>query len=328
MRKAFTRALTEIASQDSRVALVTGDLGFQVFDEFHERFGPRYINVGVAEAQMIYTAAGLATVGWRPVAYSIASFATARPFEQIRYCVSYPNLPVVIIGAGRGYLYSTSGVSHHAADDHALMSLLPGMTVVSPGDPTEVTQLFPQLFKLSGPSYFSVGRFGEPSYEAPEPAILGRARLLREGEQIAVISTGEIANEVLKALELLETEKIFPIAYQMHTVKPLDTVTLDLLSKEVHTIVVVEEHVPNGGLWAAICAWRAGIETAPRLLRLGPPDTFALGNLRQDDLRRQLKFDANAIANTCRQSWQKRQRDIFHPVDETLTSADVSSRKR
>ncbi len=305
MRKAFADTLTQIAERNPRVVLVTGDLGFQVFDEFHARFGPRYINVGVAEAQMIYTAAGLANVGWRPVAYSIASFATARPFEQIRYCVSYPNLPVVIIGAGRGYLYSTSGVSHHAADDLALMSVLPGMTVVAPGDPNEVVQLFPQLFNLPGPSYFTVGRFGEPSYEAAEPAILGRARLLRKGEQIAVIGTGEIANEVLKALKLLESEKIFPTAYQMHTVKPLDTNTLNSLAKEVHTMVVVEEHVPNGGLWAAVSAWHVSAETTPRMIRLGPPDSFALGNLRQDELRRRLNFDANAIANTCRLLWKK-----------------------
>ncbi len=306
MRKAFADTLTQIAGQNSRVVLVTGDLGFQVFDNFHARFGPRYINVGVAEAQMIYTAAGLAKVGWRPVAYSIASFATARPFEQIRYCVSYPNLPVVIIGAGRGYLYSTSGVSHHAADDLALMSVLPGMTVVAPGDPNEVAQLFPQLFNLPGPSYFTVGRFGEPLYEASEPAILGRARLLSKGEQIAVIGTGEIANEVLKALKLLEMEKIFPFAYQMHTVKPLDTSTLNVLAKEVHTIVIVEEHVPNGGLWAAVSIWHASAEIMPRLIRLGPPDSFALGNLRQEELRRRLKFDANAIANTCRLLWKKK----------------------
>ena len=306
MRKAFADTLTQIAERNPRVVLVTGDLGFQVFDEFHARFGPRYINVGVAEAQMIYTAAGLAKVGWRPVAYSIASFATARPFEQIRYCVSYPNLPVVIIGAGRGYLYSTSGVSHHAADDLALMSVLPGMTVVAPGDPNEVAQLFPQLFNLPGPSYFTVGRFGEPSYEASEPAILGCARLLRKGEQIAVIGTGEIANEVLKALKLLESEKIFPAAYQMHTVKPLDTNTLNSLAKEVHTVVVVEEHVPNGGLWAAVSAWHVSAETTPRIIRLGPPDSFILGNLRQDELRRRLNFDANAIANTCRLLWKKK----------------------
>ena len=150
MRRAFADTLNHVAAQNPRVMLLTGDLGFEVFDEFQARFGPRYVNVGIAEAQMITAAAGLAREGWFPVAYSIAAFATARPFEQIRFSVSYPNLPVVLVGAGGGYIYAPSGVSHHAADDLALMTALPGMTVVAPGDPNEVAQLLPQLFTQSG----------------------------------------------------------------------------------------------------------------------------------------------------------------------------------
>ena len=130
--------------------MITGDLGFQVFDAFQAKFNGRYVNVGVAEAQMICTAAGMAMAGWRPVAYSIASFATARPFEQIRYCVAYPKLPVMVVGAGRGYLYSTSGVSHHAPDDLALMTRLAGHDRRDPGDPVELAQLLPQFSSWTG----------------------------------------------------------------------------------------------------------------------------------------------------------------------------------
>lgn len=294
-----------MAEKNPRLVFITADLGFQVFDEFQARFGPRYINVGVAEAQMVYTAAGMALEGWRPVAYSIASFATARPFEQLRFCVSYPHLPVVLVGGGRGYVYSTSGVSHHAVDDLALMSLLPGMTVVVPGDPDEVRQLFPQVLELAGPAYFTVGRFGEPVYEAPEPAVLGRARLLRDGERVAVLSVGEVAHEALKAVDLLRSERIYPLVYQIHTVKPLDTDTLGLLRERVETIVVVEEHLPTGGLWSAISQWMSACATPLRLLRLGPPDAFALGNLRRDDLRSRLRMDHQAIAETCRAAWKR-----------------------
>ena len=305
MRKAFAETLIEMAEKDPRLVFITGDLGFQVFDEFKTRFGPRYINVGVAEAQMVYTAAGMALEGWRPIAYSIASFATARPFEQIRFCVSYPNLPVVLVGAGRGYVYSTSGVSHHAVDDIALMSVLPGMTVVIPGDPNEVRQLLPQVLQLSGPAYFTVGRYGEPVYDAEEPAILGRARLLRDGERVAVLSVGEVANEVLKAVEILKSERIFPIVYQIHTVKPLDTETLDSLAERVDTIIVIEEHVPIGGLWTVVCHWKNTCSKPLKLLRLGAPDAFALGNLKRDELRSRLKMDHQSIAETCRLSWER-----------------------
>lgn len=303
MRRAFSDTLTRLAAEDPRIAFITGDLGFQVFDEFEQRFGQRYINTGVAEAQMIYTAAGMAMAGWHTVAYSIASFATARPFEQIRYCVAYPKLPVILVGAGRGYLYSMSGVSHHAADDLALMTALPGMTVVTPGDPTELGQLLPQLFQLKAPAYLTVGRFGEPSYEALEPAVLGKARKLRQGSRLAIIGTGEIANEILKAHAALANEGIEPLVYQMHTVKPLDTATLESLSQQVDTIMVVEEHLPSGGLWAAICDWKAQTGNNCRLLRLGAPDRFALGNLKQDELRKRWGFDADAIAKKCRETW-------------------------
>lgn len=303
MRKAFSETLTRLAAEDPRIAFVTGDLGFQVFDEFEKRFGGRYINAGVAEAQMIYTAAGMASEGWKTVAYSIASFATARPFEQIRYCVAYPNHPVILVGAGRGYLYSTSGVSHHAGDDLALMTALPNMTVVAPGDPGEISQLLPQLFALGGPAYFTVGRFGEPSYEALEPAVLGKARLLRAGEKVAIIGTGEIANEILKAHEALAPEGINPCVYQMHTVKPLDTATLELVAQKVDTIIIVEEHIPTGGLWSAVADWKVRSNSRCKLIRLGAPDQFALGNLKQAELRKRWGFDAEAIAKACRKAW-------------------------
>ena len=159
MRKAFAEALFQAAEKDPRVIFLTGDLGFGTFDAYQAKFGPRYVNVGVAEAQLVNAAAGLALEGWRPIIYSIASFATGRPFEQIRISVGYAGLPVVIIGAGGGYTYASSGVTHHAGEDLGLMSLIPGMTVVAPGDPNEVTQLLPQLLKLDGPSYLRVGKY-------------------------------------------------------------------------------------------------------------------------------------------------------------------------
>lgn len=326
MRRAFSETLTALAAEDPRIAFITGDLGFQVFDEFEKRFGKRYINVGVAEAQMVYTAAGMAIEGWRPIAYSIASFATARPFEQIRYCLAYPGLPVVLVGAGRGYLYSTSGVSHHAGDDLCLMTSLPGMTVVAPGDPTEVRELLPQLVAKGGPSYFTVGKFGEPTYVGEEPAVLGKARRLRSGERVAILSTGEIANEVLKAVEMLKEQKIFPAVYQYHTVKPLDTETLSLLAQEMDSLLVVEEHLPQGGLWAAVCQWHATAYEPPRMRRIGVQDQFVLGNLKQDELRRRFGLDAKGIASVCAEMWNgKRSKDsAFQSQFDTVLSPEGS----
>ena len=303
MRRAFSDTLVKVAAEDERLMFVTGDLGFQVFDEYRSRFPARYINAGVAEAQMVNFAAGMAVDGWHSIAYSIASFATARAFEQIRYCVSYPNLPVTIVGAGRGFTYGNSGVSHHAVDDVGLMTLLPNMTVVTPGDPAEIEQLLPQVLRLPGPAYFTVGRFGEPRYEACEPAVLGKARLLRQGRKIAILSTGEVAGDVSKAAAVLRQEGIEPAAYQLHTVRPLDTAKLAELAAGFQVFLIVEEHLPAGGLWSAIAQWAATQDASPRLRRLGPPEAFALGNVKRDALRTRFGYDAEAIAAEVRTLW-------------------------
>jgi transketolase len=301
MRRAFSQALFELATHEGRLAFITADLGFQVFDDFEKRFPSRYVNVGVAEAQGIYVAAGMAAEGWLPITYSIASFATGRPLEQIRFCVSYPALPVTLVGAGRGYTYSTSGVSHHAVDDIALMSALPNMRVVIPGDPGEIAQLLPQVVASRGPSYFTVGRFGEPRFDAEEQAILDKARLLRGGKTpVAIFTTGEMANEVLAAHRLLTAQGIEPRIYQLHTVKPLDTATLEWVATEVAAMVIVEEHLPNGGLWSAIASWHAAANSTVKMKRLGPPDRYALGTVEHGELRRRLGYDAQSIADTCR----------------------------
>jgi transketolase len=308
MRRAFADALMKAAEEDPHVIFLTGDLGFGTFDAFRERFGPRYVNVGVAEAQMVCAAAGLALEGWRPIIYSIASFATGRAFEQIRVSLGYQNLPVVVIGAGGGYTYASSGVTHHSGEDLGLMSLVPNMTVVAPGDPGEVTQLLPQLLKLPGPSYCRVGKYGEPAYHSDDPAVVGRARRLRDGEGIAVLSTGEIAAVVLQALDLLKAEGLCPIAYQFHTVQPLDTQTLDELVGKVRGLLVIEEHYPVGGFAAAVATWRSGCDRAPPMVRLGPSHELLLGNPTQAEMRQRMHCDAPAIAGLCRklyQTWQR-----------------------
>jgi transketolase len=304
MRRAFAETLNQLASENPRIIFLTGDLGFQVFDSFRERFGPRYVNVGVAEAQMVCAAAGLALEGWRPITYSIASFMTARAFEQIRVSVCYPQLPVLIVGAGGGYGYASSGVTHHAADDLALMSVLPGMTVIAPGDPNEVAQLLPQAMRLPGPAYFRIMGVGEPWLDTDAPIILGRARELRKGDRIAILCTGDISSIVMKAVDTLEPEKIFPAVYNIHTVKPLDSAGLDQIAERVEMIIVVEEHVPLGGLGAAVSAWMARNEKKTRLVRLGPPDALAMGNPRRTELQQRWHYDAKAIANACRRAWK------------------------
>ncbi len=300
MRRAFSEGLLEIAAKDPRVVFLTGDLGYQVFDEFQTRFPGRYINVGIAEAAMVDAAAGLASEGMRPVVYSIAAFATGRPFEQIRVAIGYARLPVVIVGAGGGYTYAGSGVTHHAAEDLGLMSLIPGLTVVAPADPCEMRQLLPQLLQDDGPSYLRIGRFGEPEIYSEREARLGYAHLLRTGRDICLFTTGDIAHEAVEAVSLLEDDGLSVQHVHIHTVKPLDTSYLDRMAESFSSFVVVEEHLPIGGLASAIYEWRASRREGPLITRLGAPDTLVLGSPPRDELRRRIGIDRDTIAETCR----------------------------
>lgn len=300
MRRAFVETLCELAEKDPRIILLTGDLGFQMFDEFISRFPGRYLNVGVAEAQLVGMAAGLASEGFRPLTYSIASFMTARPFEHIRVDVAYPGLPVVVVGAGGGFCYSKSGVTHHAPDDIGLMTLLPGMTVVAPGDPNEVRALLPQLLTLVSPSYIRIGKFGEPVFEADSPMVLGKARCLRAGEKLALITTGETAVPALVAADRLRDECGWsPEIVHFHTIKPLDESSLEDLADRFAGFIVVEEIAPHGGLAAAIAGWVVNSSAPVKMRRLGPPDRFAIGNPEIESLRKMFGYDQESIFRTC-----------------------------
>lgn len=305
MRRAFSDTLLKIAKEDEFIVFLTGDLGFGVFDEFIAAFPRRYINVGVAEAQLVDCAAGLALEGWRPIVYSIASFMTGRAYEQIRVAIGYHQLPVVVVGAGGGYTYADAGVTHHAKEDLALMALVANMTVVAPGDPNEVAALMPQLLRAAGPSYIRIGRFGEPRFDLPEPIEIGRARHLRRGERVAILTTGGSVIHALQAVERLAEEGMRPSLCHFHTVRPIDAAALRALIDRADSFVLVEDHGAQGGLAAAVAAWCLENGRAPHVVRLGPDDGLVLGNPKQDQLRKERGFDSDGIMNACRRLWRR-----------------------
>lgn len=302
MRRAFADTLMELARADERIIFMTGDLGFGVFDDFIEEFGPRYVNAGVAEAQLVDCAAGLALEGWRPIVYSIASFMTGRAFEQIRLAIGYHQLPVVVVGAGGGYTYASSGVTHHAVEDFGLMGMIPGMTVVGPGGPTEVKELFPQLFQIDGPSYIRIGRFGEPDFTTEGQAKIGQGRVIQRGERVCIATTAGQVIDAIAATEALSAEGIAVTQLHFPTIKPFDS---DLLIKEtsnVDTILVVEEHAPIGGLGSQIQQWAAAAKDRPAVRLMGAGEDLLLGNPNQTDARRLRGFDSESIIQAVKRS--------------------------
>ncbi|HEV3232412.1 MAG TPA: transketolase, partial [Candidatus Dormibacteraeota bacterium] len=170
MRTAFIETLLEVAAADERTWLVVGDLGYSVVEPFRERYPARFLNAGVAEQNMVGVAAGLAMAGKVPWIYSIANFPTLRCLEQIRLDVCYHDLPVRVVAVGGGVAYGVLGASHFASEDLAVMSAMPRMTVVAPGDPVETRLATAALAVASGPAYLRLGKAGEPVVHARQPA--------------------------------------------------------------------------------------------------------------------------------------------------------------
>jgi transketolase len=304
VRRAFSDTLFNIMEQDERVIFLTGDLGFGVFDKIIEHFPTRYLNVGVAEAQLVNCAVGLAMDGWRPLVYSIASFMTGRAFEQIRVSIGYHRLPIVIIGAGGGYTYASSGVTHHAREDFALMSLIPGMAVTAPGEPREVEILLRHLLNAEHPSYMRIGRFGEPSTNHTSPIEFGRARRIREGKDIALLTSAGTVIQAIEACNTLVPEGISPTICHFHTLSPFDTDGLDEAISTADTLIIIEDHAPQGGLEAAVTNHLAKSRQSRTIIRLGPDNELVLGNPSIEEVRERFRNDTHGIVQACRQALQ------------------------
>jgi len=307
MRNAFIRGLTALAERDPRIVLLTGDLGFKIFDDFAARFPGRFYNAGVAEANMMSVAGGLALGGLKPFAYSIVPFATLRCLEQIRNDICYQQAPVTVVGVGGGYSYGPNGATHHALEDVAVMRCLPGMTVVCPGDPVEAELATVAAGMLASPIYLRLGRAGDSIVHASAPPFsIGRAIVVREGSDCALIATGGILPVAVAAAGQLAIEGINCRVVSMHTVKPLDEALLRRCAMECGSLFTIEEHGLAGGLGSAVGEWFAASGVRCRMLCFGARDGFAHLCGSQDYFRRMQGLTPEQIASRMREVLRER----------------------
>jgi transketolase len=276
MRNAFIRALTDAAAVDERIVFLTGDLGFKLFDDFARRYPGRFMNVGVAEATMASVAAGLALEGKKPFIYSIVPFATLRCYEQIRNDICYHETGVTVVGVGGGYSYGPNGPTHHALEDIAVMRVVPNLTVVCPGDPAETIAAVHALAKHRGPAYLRLGRAGEPAvHPGPVSFEIGQSLTLRDGRDIALLSTGNMLATAVKVADLLAAHSITCRVVSMPTVKPLDTATIDAAVRETRLVATLEEHSRLGGFGSAVAEHIAELDAPTTFRRFGAGDQFS-----------------------------------------------------
>ena len=255
MRTSFIDTLCQVAEHDSRVWLVTGDLGYSVLEKFSSRFPERYLNAGVAEQNMIGVAAGLAMTGKVVFVYSIANFPTLRCLEQVRNDVCYHQLSVKIVAVGCGLAYGGHGYTHHGVEDLGVMSLLPHMTVMAPGDPVETRWATRTLVEHSGPAYLRLGKAGEPIIHKSEPAFeLGKAVQVVDGDRATLISTGGMLDMAVKVATILAARGVSIRVLSMPTLRPLDEAGIIAEAKRTGRIITLEEHGPGGlGTMAGEC---------------------------------------------------------------------------
>jgi transketolase len=305
MRDAFFRSLTSFA-EDERVYAVTADLGIGLFDKFAEQAPGRYLNVGIAEQNLISVAAGLAYAGKIPFAYSIAPFLLSRANDQVRVDVAAAGANVKLVGVGGGLAYGHLGPTHHAIEDLALMRALPGMTILAPADPAETERAARAALEIDGPVYLRLGKNGEAAV-LPDGArfAVGEALVVAEGSDVLLCSTGAILGEAVAARDQLATQGLSATIVHFATVKPFDAATLLELASGHDLVITLEEHSIIGGLGSAAAEALAEAGLGVPLKRLGMPDLFAHEVGSQAHLRSHYALDSAAVAAAAIASFER-----------------------
>jgi len=270
VRLAFVRTLTELAERDARIILLTGDLGYTVIEPFAERFPRRFLNVGVAEQNMVGLATGLSEAGFLPFVYSIATFASMRAYEFLRNGPVLHGLPVRLVGIGAGFEYGHAGMTHHNLEDVALMRVQPGLTVLTPADPHQAASCLAATWNQPGPVYYRIGK----DDKAVVPGLDGRFRLGRvesigDGRDVLILAMGSVAANAVEASRLLAARAIAATVGVVSTVSPVPTEDLVRLLSRFPAALTVEAHYVTGGLGSVASELVAELGLRCRIIRCG-----------------------------------------------------------
>lgn len=279
LRHSFGQSLLELARQDERIVALSADLAGSVgLGDFVQEMGYRYIEVGVAEQNLVTVASGLAHMGKIPFAASYASFSPGRNWEQIRTSICLNNQPVKLIGSHAGLNVGADGASHQMLEDIALMRVLPSMVVLAPGDSIEAAQFTRLMAQDSHPSYMRLPRVDLPVYNDPANEYqIGRAYVLRQDDQpvVSVVTTGSMTGNALLAAQTLSQKGVASEVVHVPTIKPLDQATILGSIGRTRVVVTVEEHQVGGGLGSAIAELVLESDIRPaKFYRIGVNDRF------------------------------------------------------
>lgn len=302
-RQAYGKALAELGA-DPRIVVMDADLSKSTNTAtFQKAYPERFINTGIAEANMMSTAAGLASCGKIVFASSFAMFAAGRAFEQVRNSIAYPHLNVKIAASHAGVTVGEDGATHQCLEDLALMRTLPGMVVLNPADATETRAAIRAAAAHDGPVYIRLGRLAVPQIYDQKPDYtftLGKGICLTDGQDVTILATGLMVFEALQAAELLRADSVSARVVDIHTIKPLDRDLVVECARQTGAIVTAEEHTVNGGLGSAVAEVLAE-ECPTPMQRVGVQDQFGRSG-KPAELMAYYHLTAQDIADAARKA--------------------------
>ncbi len=273
-RQVICEVLMEQAKTDRDIVVLCSDSrGSASLTPFAEAFPEQFVEVGIAEQDLVSISAGMAKAGKRPFAASPACFLSARSFEQIKIDAAYSNTNVKLIGISGGVSYGALGMSHHSAQDFAAICALPNMRVYVPSDRFQTRKLMEQLVRDDRPAYIRVGRNAVEDVYSKEntPFVMDRATVLREGTDVAVFACGEMVFPAKQAAELLEKQGVSAAVVDLYCLKPFDRETVVRIASAAKAVLTVEEHVPTGGMGSMV-SQAVGAECPRKVINLSLPD--------------------------------------------------------
>lgn len=294
-RQSFGEALEKLGEENKNVVVIDADLAKSTKTSlFAKKFPDRFIDVGIAEQNMMGIAAGLSTFGKIPYVSTFAAFATGRVYDQIRCSIAYPKLNVKICGTHAGVTVGEDGATHQMIEDINLMRGLPNMTVMCTSDDVQTKWAVEEISKINGPVYLRLARIATPViYDENQKFEIGKGIQIGDGTDGTIFATGVTVAEALKAQEMLKERGINVRVVDIHTIKPIDRELIVKCAKETDKIITVEDHSIIGGLGTAVCEVLAE-EYPTKVIRMGIPDCFGKSG-KATDLMKYFRIDAQAI---------------------------------
>jgi len=271
MRNSVINEIKVLAERDSDLFLICGDAGFGVLDEFQSKFPKRFLNLGIAEQNMIGFAAGLGLVGYNVFVYNIVPFVLYRCYEQVRNDICYQRIPVTLIGIGSGVTYAPGGMTHYSVEDIAIARSLPNLVILSPSDPIEALESVKYAHQSKHPVYIRIAKSGEPIIQNNGSIDIARPNVVRQGKDVAVLFHGSISYEVMEAVKSLD-RKVTAISIPM--IQPFNFIALRECLTNIHTLITVEEHFVQGGMGSIVSDWLVEEKLPFRLIKLGIQNEF------------------------------------------------------